>query len=794
MPDRESDVKVAAKPVELAIGRLDSLSTLACVGAQLFTRLVQNSFSPSALAEIIECDPALAARSLCLVARRGLPVPERGFSLRRSLEELAAGEVRDALLSVGIMPPFDPDSGGEPRAVPLRKGLVLHSLAVACGAEQLAVLTVPNIDPQLAYLAGLLHDLGKLALQDTMPKGFTRLVEEAQAAAECFCFVERKSLGIDHTIVGNHLAQKWRLPDAVTLAAWLHHSDVATICRDIPEARIAAVVQLADTLARQAGVGQSGSFDPPELSERLLACLGIESEQAEHVGRTLAEAVEQKSRILGLDLPNSVADYCQATHAAAAQLARQHAELSDEKCRLQSAASHLDFAADFLQSVSPAAGPAQIAENFAGRWQKFYQTGMVCLYLNPPAGGETLDAVLVQGLGESKIITLEAPQDSRAIPIEITNTFAVLNARDHLDWLADQLEAEFDMERAKLLPLLSDGRAVGAIAFELHYPGDAQLFEEKFKISASLAGAVLDMALARQRQQDFAERFAGLITAPPTVGTLPSEKHEVSTSHPQAPEGVPEGLPHEAAAPPREQEEKSAVTVQAEDLLNALAEMAAGAAHELNNPLAVISGRAQLLAEAQDDKETREILRQIYENAREASGVIEDLMTFAEPPQPRATATSVRKMLDEAVQLTGRKTNREHLDVQVEVGADVRDVFVDSAQVVSALANLIANAVESYGGRAGPIEIAADAGPSGETVTVVIADHGCGMDAETLRKATHPFFSAKPAGRKRGMGLAYAARFIQINRGTLTLASRPGYGTTATIHLPRKPPNTPAQA
>jgi signal transduction histidine kinase len=273
------------------------------------------------------------------------------------------------------------------------------------------------------------------------------------------------------------------------------------------------------------------------------------------------------------------------------------------------------------------------------------------------------------------------------------------------------------------------------------------------------------MALARQRQQGFAERFAGLISKP--AGSV--ELH-------------------------RKDEEERAATVRAEDSLNALAEMAAGAAHELNNPLAVISGRAQLLAEAQSDQETKAILRQIYENAREASGIIEDLMTFAEPPQPRATQTNVRKMLDEAVQLTSRKTNREDLDVQIEVAEGVQDVFVDSAQIVSALANVIANAVESYSdqsalrlaGQVGPIEVTADAVDTGELVKVAIKDQGCGMDGETLKKATQPFFSAKPAGRKRGMGLAYAARFIQLNKGALTLASQPGKGTTATIYLPRK--------
>jgi signal transduction histidine kinase len=265
------------------------------------------------------------------------------------------------------------------------------------------------------------------------------------------------------------------------------------------------------------------------------------------------------------------------------------------------------------------------------------------------------------------------------------------------------------------------------------------------------------MALAQEGHQYFAERFARLISKPLE------------------------------AAPPAPQPERPEDTPihRAEDSLNALAEMAAGAAHELNNPLAVISGRAQLLAEAQSDQETKEILRQIYENACEASGIIEDLMSFAEPPKPRVAATNVRKMLDEAVQLTSRKTNRENLDVHVQAAEEVGDVLVDSAQIVSALANVISNGVESYGTQPGPIEIAGEVVESGEMVKLTIKDSGCGMDAETLKKATQPFFSAKVAGRKRGMGLAYAARFIQLNKGILTITSEPGNGTCVTIYLTR---------
>jgi len=753
MPDSLSNTKIAAQQVELAVSRLDSLSTLPCVGAKLFSKLRQGQFSSSSIIDIIESDPSLTAGALSLVGRRGLIRPGGKFSLGQALNKLSVHEVRDIALSAKIMPAFETGDDVADYSIRFRKGLMLHSLAVACCAKEIAEIASPQIDSELAYCAGLLHDIGKLALQEAMPKSFIRIVEEAESAEQSYCVIEQEHLGCDHAIIGKHLAQRWRLPNQIALAIWLHHSEVIAISEKMPEAKIAAVVQLADSMSRQLNIGSAGSFDTPGPPEPIAEYLGIEIDQLQDIRHSLPAALGQKSGVLGLDVPDSVTEYCQSAHAVAARFARQQAELSDENLRLQSASSHLDFAVDFLLGVSQSAVAIDIAENFAARWQKFYQTGMVCLYLAPSNGLETIEAVVVENLAQCSIVTLDVPANTPAVPKAIANDFAVLNAHDHIDWLFEQLYADFDMYRTKLVPLLSNSRAIGAIAFELHYPGDAELFEQRFRTSASIAAIVLDMALGRQNQQNYAEHFVRLISKPtPAVGSPDT--------------GVTDRIKPAA------------------DSLNALAEMAAGAAHELNNPLAVISGRAQLLAEAQNDQETKEILKQIYENAREASGIIEDLMSFAEPRQPRAATTDVKKMLDEAVQLTSRKTNIESLDVNIEVAGHVESVFIDSAQIVSAIANVISNAVESYGDKPGPIEITAGTDESGELVELTIKDQGCGMDAETLKKATQPFFSAKPAGRKRGMGLAYAARFIQINKGFLNIASEPGGGTTVTIYLP----------
>jgi len=746
VPDEPANTTVTQQ-IELAVSGLDSLSTLPCIAVQFLPKLLQGQFSPSALADIIESDPALTARILSLIEQRGVGLPDGRFSLRQALDKLSAHDVRDAVLSINVMQAFDLDDGIDKNRATAKKELLLHSIAVACCAKDIAETASPQMDSQLAYSAGLLHDMGKLALEETMPKSFASMVEEAKSTKRSSRAIEQKHLGTDHTIIGKRLGQKWRLPNLIVLAIWLHHSQTVTIAEDMPEARIAAVVQLADSIARQAGIGASGSFDLPEPSESISQWLAISPGQLQQIREKLSETVRQKSNILGLYLPKAGANYCKIVHNAAAQLARQHTELSGENRRLQSDSSHLDFITDFLLGINPISGASDIAEDFAARWQKFYQTGMVCLYLAPWRRSQRLEAVVVENLSQSRMVCLNAPAQTSVIPKTIANNFAILNAHDHIDWLFEQLDVDFDVNRTKLMPLLSGRKAVGAIAFELNYPGDVELFEEKFRTSASIAGVVLGMALAQQRQQHFAERFARLISQPKDTQTR--------------------------AAP-------------AENSLNALAEMAAGAAHELNNPLAVISGRAQLLADAESDQEKKKILEQIYKNAKETSAIIEDLMSFAEPPEARASQTDIKQMLDEAIQLARQKTNAEHLDVQIAAAEGLESVFVDSAQVVSAIANVISNAVESYGDKPGPIKIAAEAAETGDSVKLQISDTGCGMDAETVQKATQPFFSAKPAGRKRGMGLAYAVRFIQLNKGSLNITSEPGSGTTVTICLPGK--------
>jgi putative nucleotidyltransferase with HDIG domain len=640
-----------------------------------------------------------------------------------------------------------------------RRELAVHNLAVACCAGCIAEIMSPKMDSQLAYAAGLLHDIGKLALDDAMPKSFDRIADEAKSRSCSTCEVEAEYLGIDHTIIGKRLAQRWRLPNEITLAIWLHHNDSVAISQDMREATIVPVVQLADLIARECGAGESGSHDRPESMGAIAASLGIQPEQLERISRDLSTIVEQKAALSGLRETNGEAGYYQGVQTAAAQLVRDNDRLSQENRLLQTTSRHNAFTKEFLLSIDSHALPADIAENFAVRWQRFFQTGPICLYLVPSGELQVLQAVIAETLGRKKLVYLDVPANAPVIPEALTSQFRIVNAYEHVPWLFEQLDVEFDPEQTRMVPLISAGKTVGAIIFELRYPADAQLFQESFQAAASIAASVLDAAQSCADQQRFAEHFAQLLA-------------RLKDSQPQAASDT-----HPKVIAPKAPEEST---------LAALAEMAGGAAHELNNPLSVISGRAQLLAGSEADSEKQRILRQIEQSARGISTIIEDLMAFARPQEPLRVRTDVRELVDQALQLSSQKTNAGHINVQFEMAQGLESVRVDSAQIVSALANIICNSIESYTDTMGPVQITADADESGEFVRLRVKDLGRGMDAETVSKATQPFFSSQPAGRRRGMGLAHAQRLVELNSGFLGITSEPGRGTTVTILLPSK--------
>jgi putative nucleotidyltransferase with HDIG domain len=757
--ERQVDT-VAHRKVELAIGALSSLSVLPGVAVQYLSRMLQGRFSPASLESIVECDPAIAAAVLRAAQKFNIGPVEQRHAIRLVLDRMEQDQIRDVLLGMRVSVSLEAEAAEDIK--PARKNLVAHSVAVACASRRLAEELGSGTDTHLAYSAGLLHDIGKLALQDIMPKSLAAIAREAEATRTSLYAVEQSHLGTNHGLLGRQLARRWRLPERSAMAIWLHHSSAVTLLGQPADAELSRLVWAADQMARLAGVGVSGSYNDPAPIDVIAGVVNLDVPTVQQICGALPKLVAEKTSAAGLDTPNAAVKYYELIHATAANLSHKNLELTTAGRTQAAAAGYVTFSREFLTAAGPSMETIDIAEELARRWQRFFQTGSVCLYLVDVLGDtveDAVDAVFIEALGHSHKMVLPVPEGVALVPRTVAEHFAIVDVQRHLDWLLEQVEVEFELSRTKLLPLMAEGRIVGIMAFELNYPADCTQYAERFETAAAMAGTVLGLSAAKERQLRWSDEFIQMMQAGPTPEAL-------------APAPAPAPLAVEPAPP------------SAAEMLEPLAEMAAGIAHELNNPLSVISGRAQLLADAETDAQKKQTLGQIQDNAREASAIVQDLMSFAEPLEPRPTLTDVRQIVDEAMHLAARKSRTDQVNLQLSIPDGPVEIFADSAQVVSALAAIISNAVESYTDPMGPVKITVEPRERESDIRIEVSDLGRGMNAETLRKATHPFFSAKPAGRQRGMGLSYAMRLIQLNRGTLNIESQPAHGTTVTITLP----------
>jgi signal transduction histidine kinase len=221
----------------------------------------------------------------------------------------------------------------------------------------------------------------------------------------------------------------------------------------------------------------------------------------------------------------------------------------------------------------------------------------------------------------------------------------------------------------------------------------------------------------------------------------------------------------------------------AEARIEGLRELAYGAGHEINNPLANIAARAQALLPDEQDPERRRRLATIVDQAFRARDMIGGLMVFARPPRASPVDTTIDAVVRPALESVGPQATNRGIRLEYDPPPASLNLHVDATHVGEAVRMLLMNAFEAVddGGR---IHLAAWQATDGQA-SIVIEDDGPGMDAATASKACDPFFSGREAGRGIGLGLPKARRLIESSGGSLTIESRPGHGTRCMIALPR---------
>ncbi|RPH59597.1 MAG: HAMP domain-containing protein [Chloroflexi bacterium] len=221
--------------------------------------------------------------------------------------------------------------------------------------------------------------------------------------------------------------------------------------------------------------------------------------------------------------------------------------------------------------------------------------------------------------------------------------------------------------------------------------------------------------------------------------------------------------------------------------LASLGQLAAGVAHEINNPLGTILLYSEsMLKECAEDDPRRADLNVIVSETKRCKRIVADLLNFSRQHQVVAQPTDLNALLQELADLGPRRIKTVSIPIVCEFDLRLPTIDGDPAQLRQVFLNLMVNAVEAMP-QGGTLTVRTRKGP-GETVTVEVQDTGTGIPREDLGKLFTPFFTTKPIGKGTGLGLAIAYGIIKMHRGQINVQSQVGTGTTFIVNLPIKLP------
>ncbi|HSR70028.1 MAG TPA: HDOD domain-containing protein [Acidobacteriota bacterium] len=736
---------------------LEELPTVSPVVLKLISVASDPDAGLREVARILQADQSLASKILRLANSPAFGFSGRIASIDRATALLGLDLVRSAALSVIVVDLFRDEKDSE---MPLCE-FWRHSMTCALASEALAD-RLGHKNAKEAFLAGLLHDIGKLVLLKWDRQKYDAVLKEARDREEPLLAVEERILGAGHTWVAKTLMEHWHFPDSIRNAAWLHHQPPSHF-GDRPHQHTAFIVGCADSLCHHFRFGASGNavtlFDLDVLSARS--------------GLPVADLVDISSRILR-DYDDVAAQfdwqggdsaelYMGTVTRANRELTRIHLDLQSRNAELMRRQRIMESIRVLQETVNPPSSCASGLKVAVELLSRVLKTRRLVAVAPQPAHKGFEGWLLVHGSSSPQRIEFSLTTDAGDDLTRLPQRQQVALIIRSLEAAGEDLEAPHEVRGALrspdllVVPLTSGRRILGQIFADL----DLQSQEEK-------RGEAAEML------QQFARSLAICLERIMLFDELDRQNELLARMS-------------------RQQESVRSKLSQSERLAS-VGRLAAGAAHEINNPLTIISAQSQLLLSSASSRKQRDALSNVLQQSERIAKIVRDLMGLARPAKPQAQPVDVKKVLEQS--LGSLQDRLEQNDVALETDFQpVRPLQADPRQLEQVFINLAVNAVQAMqGGGRLTVRLKPDAQRQG--VLIDFSDTGHGIADDHLKSIFDPFFSTKKEGQGVGLGLAICHSIVQAHSGEVRVSSRLGEGTTFTIRLPQRgvagsPPSPP---
>jgi two-component system, NtrC family, sensor kinase len=231
-----------------------------------------------------------------------------------------------------------------------------------------------------------------------------------------------------------------------------------------------------------------------------------------------------------------------------------------------------------------------------------------------------------------------------------------------------------------------------------------------------------------------------------------------------------------------------------------LGEMAAGFAHEINNPLQIIKNEQSLmemilseirdaghLNDSESINEFMDSMDQIKIQVSRCADITKSILKFGRQSEPNPKKIDLGLFIPEVISMIAKKANVHGISIEKDISDGLSPIYGDATQFQQVLLNLFNNAMdaiaEKHGSKGGELRVNADQQPNGQ-VEIQVKDNGCGISPKNLEKIFSPFFTTKPVGKGTGLGLSVCYGIIKEMGGIMAVSSEKEINTTFTIRLP----------